>query len=1616
MINRKTVWTCVHVVVWALAVASCAGFAWLYGTVRAFEREHGVSVFAQTDKAPPASDAAVGKDSNPVVAKEPPAAPRKEADDAVVQAPKPPSRLKVERVRYGGDSEVVVTFSERPDFASVRSFVSVSPLRAGAVSVKQQEDSYWRDAAKYLVVSGDFAFGTNVTLRIRKGLPLAPTNGVAIAEGALQEDFVFTFTRKDLEPKIRYADDGRYLPACGARAVAVEGVNVSSVQAEVRRVEPANVVQLLAREERMYGNYWSGGGVDSEETAELSGECSLIKRPCRNIPNEASKAMLPVSVSDGGPRNGIFLLAIGNGDKPLDEKRDCYVGDEGWARNTNYNPRAYRLVCVSDLGVSVRKTATGLGVWVASLTSGRPVWNAQVDVYSKANVKVFSGRTDQKGWCVPKRVAAGEPFAVVVSSAVGDDRTFLALSDRNEVDESLPDGGRPAFLKPGECCGFAWTERGIYRHGEKIFFQLILRDDAMRAPKPFPVTLELRNPEGDVFAAKTALPDALGALSCDAFAVPEDQPSGKWSIVAKLPGKDGKELGGVEVKVEAFAPPQIRVTVAPHDGVTATNFAFDVSAEHLFGGPARALLCKGAVVFEDAPFTPEAWKGYHFGNETLGLKPNFERIATLTLNDDGRTSFDAAMPAELGKPKAMVRATGQGVVIEDGGRPATARKSVLIHHYPYYVGSTLTGWLRAPQTGLPSIAFACVLPDGKRAPDAKTLSVKLERVDSVYSYRETRNGWHTWDCERVRSVVVEDASLATAPDKDAAWTMPVREPGDYVVTVSDPATGVSYSKAFYLSDWGDDSIRAPLANPTAVTLRPDKAFYRVGESPRLIVKSPFTGHAMLSVMRDGELYTEILALTNATSEVVLRPVTRENAPNLDMYLSVVQSVEASAKRLAARAHGQVTVGVRPREDELDVALDAAVALRPAGGGADVAVDVGVSGACASGAVVTVTVVDEGINILTDEKTPAPADHFAAWREGDHPLFDFYGKILPVYDDGLKGNGAKTGGDLGAHLLGRVSPVGSRRFKPLALWQAEVPVADGRAKTHFTLPEFVGEVRVTAVAHSAAASGAASIQKKVAPKLVTQPDAPRFVAPNDAFEATLPMHNRSGADGAVEATVCGTTFRFALKKDASTNLVVRLVAPAEPGRMTLDYRAEGFGEVHAQTIELPVRPAVAWQEAAGVCAEKDWTPPTEGKWSAKTFDTPIGGYEAALKWLADYPHGCLEQTVSRIFPLIAAGGVLNAVVSNGTDCADAGVWRVESMIRENNFVMWPDCTYEPWDREVSLYAAHFLMAARKAGCKILPTAEEQVVRFLVKWSKDENPSVSAYAAMILAQAGKAPASRMLSLFDMRAKLSTLDRTRLALAFAEASDLPRAKALLADAFNPQSVKEAAFSVLALLAVDPDDARIVKLVDWLNRKRDRAKCSWGTTEENAHALIAIGSYFRAHPPKPGERYVAWYALTLPKVEDIRDDQQGLFVTRRYCTPEGGDVDLANLKRGELLLCTLSITSDVSRVVNDLVVEDLFPGGFEPVYREIDPSKACCTGTVPRVQDWVMRQDARDDRMLIFSKQFKLEAGHEAFVAYPVRVVSAGAFVLPGTSVEGMYNPELHARRAPGRVVVGH
>lgn len=186
------------------------------------------------------------------------AAPQKAAaaEDANEEAPKRPKPEPAVTGFSDGEGLVRLQFNDMPDLGVLNSYVKITPDPGPLV-----QD--WWPWSKTCILKGDFKPRTTYRLVARKGLPMQDGRTTA-------EEFRRTWTTGDRSKSIEFAHEGRYLPAAGRRLVALKSVNVTNLLCEIRAVPARNIVQLLAREESEYGNYYGGGG-DSSHTRELAG-------------------------------------------------------------------------------------------------------------------------------------------------------------------------------------------------------------------------------------------------------------------------------------------------------------------------------------------------------------------------------------------------------------------------------------------------------------------------------------------------------------------------------------------------------------------------------------------------------------------------------------------------------------------------------------------------------------------------------------------------------------------------------------------------------------------------------------------------------------------------------------------------------------------------------------------------------------------------------------------------------------------------------------------------------------------------------------------------------------------------------------------------------------------------------------------------------------------------------------------------------------------------------------------------------------------------------------------------------------------------------------------------
>jgi len=1497
-----------------------------------------------------------------------------------------------------------------------------------------------------LQVTGPFKIGAAYTLVLKAGLR-------SCAEHRLGREVRRTVIIKHRQPSLSIPVEGCTLAPEGDLLVPVLAVNTPHVVSSLARVLPQNLVQYAMREGGHYRGWWS------DDPAELLAQDLTARAVVRTnaLPaarDQEQRLMLRLNDYGQEPAWGVYVLEVSAPDV-----KSCS-----------------RLVCVTDIGLSARCDAEAVTVWVTALRTGRPLPGVHVELYGRNNLLWAQGVSDTQGLVrLARKAGEGAPLLVLAMTADVRDLSFLRLTDGSAVEQRPPVSR--GYLQRGACEAFVMSDRDIYRHGERAFVQALLRQADGKPPVPFPSVLHVVKPDGRTFKTVPVMPDALGAVTAE-VTLPDYLPSGTYTFELRRPG-GGAVLGAHPVMLEAFVPPQTRVKLTDLPAAVRADgdLTCKVSAEHLFGKPAAGLSAAVTLAFLDGKFTPKGWEGFLFGDAERSWVRGRLSCPRQTLAEDGTAVFSAKADVQ-GLPPAQVRVRVEAAVTETSGRTVSAQAESKLDPYPFYIG-VAPGDGRVVRAGTPrTVRLAAVKPDGTRHVEKTPLLVRVERVDWVSSLIKEPSGKYRWESERVKTTVSE-ARAETGPE-DASHTFTVDGTGEYVMTFTDPVSQASTSWTFAAGEDGQTEGNWSRASPDRVALVFDKETYRPGETARLQLRAPFSGQAWVALSHDRLLENRVLDLTNNTATLAWT-VTEAFVPNVAVSVSVVRPVVGEGVWGAHRASGAVLLRVLPSERALTVRVQPdAVLWRPKNKGIARVAVTDSDGRPASGAAVTVLAVDEGVCLLTDYVTPDPYGYFMAARWGDLGFFDVYRNLMPITSERMFGAASHIGGDDGGDkLLKRLNPVAARRFKPLALWQANVKTdAAGCAEVPFELPEFAGELRLMAIAGNANAVGAADAVVKVKRKLVVQPDLPRFLAPGDQTAVEVVLHNESGADCAARVSVrtegplsCAQDVTAAsLKAGASSVLQVPVTARAQAGTARVIVRVEGAGEVYEEPVELAVRPAAALCVANESIVlqpgeERAFEPPhgmLEGSFRQTFFCSAHSAVNlfGALEYVVEYPYGCLEQTVSGALPLLALSGLEDrfpsresSLAQEATDRINAALLRVLSMRRSNGFAMWPDV--REIDPQATLYAALFLVQASQAGYVVPKETLSETVQFLrdrlsAYYYYGDVPCACAYVCHVLALAGSPEHAWMLRLYERMDSLKPEERFHLARALIRSGEVERGREVLAQSRSVQGIREAAFALLAWLEIDPANPAVAICCREIEKTR-RSEGHWGSTQDNALALLAMGAYLRAIPEQPhtfsptlkwgadhtrtvaatnaytwtpgagadrgtvglrnegpGAMYVTRRISYVPNAAKVEAVDAGMKVRRTVLDMKGQPVDLAGLQRGDVVIVRLEL-DPLERILSDVVVEELLPAGLE-----IENAKMAAAGTLPWIKpnedNWVLHREVRDDRLLLFSKTF-YEKKH---FHYAARVVSPGEFTLPQVRASAMYAPDIYSCHGFGRVTV--
>ena len=483
--------------------------------------------------------------------------------------------------------------------------------------------------------------------------------------------------------------------------------------------------------------------------------------------------------ADGGSERGLFFLAARGWD-PVRKKPIQSVSDS-------------RFILVTDIGIVTKNNADGThDIFLMSIKDGKPIAGASVDLLGKNGVPIQTSKTDVDGHCAfastAKATREKTPVAFVARN--GDDISFIPYAREDRVlNFSRFDVGGEENVLPENLDAFVFTERGVYRPGDRIHVGLVVKQRNWQGRlNGLPLETEVIDARGlCVQKKKLTLPETgFTELSYDTA---NESPTGLYTFNVYLIKNSRRAtlLGSTTANVKEFLPDRMRIETrlsknAKHGWVTPNEMRASITLANLYGTPATNRRVTARMELAPTAFCFPEFRDFTF----------FDPLADE--NKDRRDEDDRAWRKEDRRRRADRVRSEIGAIrrcdlcdafyrgrVRSGRRPQRHRRSGrLVSALPYVIGWKTDGDLRYIDMGKPrALEFIAVDPQLNRiAVQNVTLNVLAREYVSVLT--KLRNGNYAYQSvlkERLTNsekIAVPGRRVSLHPADTGAGQLPPR--------------------------------------------------------------------------------------------------------------------------------------------------------------------------------------------------------------------------------------------------------------------------------------------------------------------------------------------------------------------------------------------------------------------------------------------------------------------------------------------------------------------------------------------------------------------------------------------------------------------------------------------------------------------------------------------------------------------------------------------------------------------------------------------------------------------------------------------------------------------------
>ncbi len=1556
----------------------------------------------------------------------------------------PLKRLSITGVNASanGSSTIInVNTSQKAELKSIKNFIEIEPAYEYKVTVLENRFILTLSTSKL----------DPVTVKIKKGLK-------SEFGGELEYDFVQQVSFGELRPTLSFTDkNSKYLLKDGFGNVELSSINNKGIEVNVQKVFLNNLVHFLNNHTYTYKwindnkNYYVGSfGKDV-----FSYKVNLKKNR-----NSIETVNLNLDTLAGyNKHKGIFVISANSTSKR-------WINDD-------------KIIVITDLGIIAKQSGNQFYVFVNSLKSTEPVIDAEVQVISKTNQVMLTARTDQNGVVEFENIkdVLDEFNPVLVMVKKGDDLNYIDLRE-TKVELSRYDVSGYEAYSPG-INTFIYSARNLYRPGEKISISGIVRDDKINNISNVPVILSVYNPSGNKVVNMKQELNEEGSFDIS-FDIPDYYSTGNYR--AELSDGADNIIGSYKFGIEEFVPDKIRAVIKSDKEIYSDNttIKFDVNAEFLFGAPAGELKYKAELNLIHTNYYSSKYREYDF-SATGNSEGTDNLFSDGNLNEDGAANISFDIPSYYGRQK-VVKAVLFLTIFDITGRPLNRVKSVNIYPRDVYVGIKGDSYYYDENQ---DVKFDVVALN-KEGTIAKGSEVRAElyRIKWANVLKQDYRKNYYYASERTSEKIDEkNITIGSTPETISYRTS---ESGKYEVRLYYGNSSDYVSKSFYVYGWSSGSVASfDVDREGRVDIVPDKASYQPGETAKLLIKAPFDGMVLLTLERNGVYDYQYQKLENNSAEVEFL-INDEHLPNVYISATLFKKHREDNFPLVV-AHGVKNLTVEKPQNRIKLAIDAPEIIKP-----NRNVKVSVNTGLGSDVYVTLAAVDEGILSINDFATPDPHSLFYAKKKLSVESYDLYHLLLPEIFDYQ----SSTGGDaLAAQLKKRTNPVKNKRFKLVSYWSG-INKTDASGKAEFTVnvPQFNGEIRLMAVAYKGKKFGGVASPLKVREDVIIEPELPRVMTIGDTLTSVVTLVNTTSKTKSVnlklEATgnirlIKQSENSVKIEPNSTLSIFGKYTDNGEPGVGDVIYKLSGDAKSYREE-SIAVRPAsplvtmsktgvLKAGESREIVIPGDFIESTRN--SKITVSTlPVTEYSDQLNKLLQYPYGCLEQTVSKVFPLLYFDDIAKSL-NPDMFVNNPSVYYVKEALHKIRNLQLPGGGLGFWTSSTkanewaSVYAAHFALEAKKAGFIIDDVFMNSLMKYVDDISKErslseyryyENGSIKIkniankavlYALYVKALNGEADIASM-NYYKNRIQLLTNDVLYLlAGSYALAGDMKSYSEILPYEFNVEnSVRESglffnspvrgtAIALNVLAENDPENLQIPVILKYLGGNKENIR----STQDRAWVFLALGKLARKNAGN--NIMVSVYDAEnnlLGKFDSksannfgsvVNSDKVTIKVEGKgrvyYFLNSEGISKTADVEESDNLI---SIRREFVDYRTGRKIRDTFTQGQLVKVRikvknslgELD--NLVITDMIPSAFEIENPRLAKENR----SNKSSLYVEHEDIrddrlilftsmsnktekeYEYLVRVVNSGSFVLPAISVESMYNPEISSINGYGKIKV--